>query len=322
MAALSVFQADVAQTVDLRIPFLNVQQFLRGLQEWASYINSLFKTTIAFDGTGHYVGFTVQDGDADVEHFAVRLGTDGRLRLIGTKAFWANFFISIQKPKYQYALEGKKTTDNEPMYIALDGAGRQYDPIGHTTRNAEQVPLAYHLHDPAVVGTSFNAGVAGAGIAAIRLGDTAAHRAYRAEKHQIVLGGNIWSSLDRRVAFEMGCSLPIENSPMVDHDKEFPDFSIGRWLYNPRARAGITGAGLAEHSEIDAPGVVEYQNATDRVVYHQLRPQDKVQTVRLKLFARVRTYDEAQDSYSMDTIEVPTTKTDWWHARLHFVSKD
>jgi hypothetical protein len=57
-------------------------------------------------------------------------------------------------------------------------------------------------------------------------------------------------------------------------------------------------------------------------VYHQLRPQDKVQTLRLKLFARVRTYNESKDTYSMETIEVPTNKTDWWHARLHFVSKD
>ena len=325
VAALSVFQADVAQTVDLRIPFLNVQQFLRGLQEWASYINSLFKTNIAFDGTGHYVGYTAQDGDADVEHFAVRLGTDGRLRLIGTKAFWANFFISIQKPKYQYALEGKKTSDNKPMYIALDGVGKPYNPFGHITTNAEDVPLSYHFLDPAAVpnGTGFDAGgPGGAGIVAIRVGDTAPLQAYRGEKHQFVMGGNIWSSLDRRVALEMGCSLPIENSPMVDHNNEFPDFSIGRWLYNPRARAGISGAGLAEHSEINAPGVVEYQNATDRVVYHQLRPQDKVQTLRLKLFARVRTYNESKDTYSMETIEVPTNKTDWWHARLHFVSKD
>ena len=329
VAPNSVFPPNEAEFVDLRIPFQNVQQFLRSLQEWAAYISTLLMADIPFgDQIGHhYVGYTKKDEDDDDEfrHFSVRLGTDGRLRLIGSKAFWANFFISIQKPKYQYALEGKKTSDNKPMYIALDGVGKPYNPFGHITTNAEDVPLSYHFLDPAAVpnGTGFDAGgPGGAGIVAIRVGDTAPLQAYRGEKHQFVMGGNIWSSLDRRVALEMGCSLPIENSPMVDHNNEFPDFSIGRWLYNPRARAGISGAGLAEHSEINAPGVVEYQNATDRVVYHQLRPQDKVQTLRLKLFARVRTYNESKDTYSMETIEVPTNKTDWWHARLHFVSKD
>ena len=171
-----------AEFFDLRIPFQNVQQFLRGLKEWADYVNTLFKTTIPSNGAGHYVGYTVIDGDAETEHFAIRLGTDGRLRLIGTKAFWANFFISIQKPKYQYALEGKKTSDNKPMYFALDGVGKAYYPFGHFTTNPEGVPTAYHCFDPAVVGTGFDAGgPGGAGIVAIRTGDTAPRLAYRIE---------------------------------------------------------------------------------------------------------------------------------------------
>ena len=117
VAQLSVFTIQTAELVDLRIPFQNVQQFLRGLQEWAAYVNTIF--TAALTNLEYYVGYAVKAEDEaehpNLEHFAVRLGTDGRLRLIGTKAFWANFFISIQKPKYQYALEGKKTRDNKPM---------------------------------------------------------------------------------------------------------------------------------------------------------------------------------------------------------------
>ena len=69
-------------------------------------------------------------------------------------------------------------------------------------------------------------------------------------------------------------------------------------------------------------GVVEYQNSTDRVQYHGLMPQEKVQTIRVKMFVRVRTYDDATDTFSMRTERVPTSKTDWWHTRLHFISKD
>ena len=75
-------------------------------------------------------------------------------------------------------------------------------------------------------------------------------------------------------------------------------------------------------TEVMCPSVVEYQNSTDRVCYHALRPQEKVQTIRLKLFVRVRAYNDLTDDFTMKTLECPTEKTDWWHTRLHFVSKD
>ena len=48
----------------------------------------------------------------------------------------------------------------------------------------------------------------------------------------------------------------------------------------------------------------------------------KVQTLRIKIFARVRTFDAATETYNVRSIELPTDATDWWHGRLHFVSKD
>ena len=51
-------------------------------------------------------------------------------------------------------------------------------------------------------------------------------------------------------------------------------------------------------------------------------PQSKVQTLRVRLFARVRTFDDQFETYNVRSIELPTNAEDWWHGRLHFVSKD
>ena len=70
------------------------------------------------------------------------------------------------------------------------------------------------------------------------------------------------------------------------------------------------------------PACTEYQGARDRVTYHELRPQAKIQTLRIKLFARIRTFDKKREQYGMRVIDLPTAQTDWWHARMHFMSKD
>ena len=72
----------------------------------------------------------------------------------------------------------------------------------------------------------------------------------------------------------------------------------------------------------DASATREYQSAQDRVVFHELMPQSKVQTLRVRLFARVRTFDEDLETYNVRCIQLPTNPEDWWHGRLHFVSKD
>ena len=133
---------------------------------------------------------------------------------------------------------------------------------------------------------------------------------------------SIFSSLERRVALEVGCSLPIKNSPMVDHQKESPDFVLGRWIWrtDPRIESNDKGGSRRYHSAM--PACTEYQGAQDRITYHELQPQAKIQTLRIKLFARLRTFDETSESYGMRIIDLPTTNTDWWHTRLHFMSKD
>ena len=152
---------------------------------------------------------------------------------------------------------------------------------------------------------------------------------WQGQSHVWVAGNCLLSSLDRRISIELGASLPMLNSPMVDHNEETPDFVLGRWMFPRTAESVITGGstiqGLSALTQIvqkDHMGVITLQGAKDRVLYHTLRPQAKLQTVRLRLFARVRTYNEVEDTWKMRTMAVPTSSTDWWHARLHFVSKD
>ena len=133
---------------------------------------------------------------------------------------------------------------------------------------------------------------------------------------------SIFSSLERRIALEVGCSLPVKNSPMVDHQKESPDFVLGRWIWrtDPRIESNDKGGSRRYHSNM--PACTEYQGAQDRISYHELQPQAKIQTLRIKLFARVRSFDELSETYSMRVIDLPTSATDWWHTRVHFMSKD
>ena len=109
---------------------------------------------------------------------------------------------------------------------------------------------------------------------------------------------------------------------MVDHQKENSDFVLGRWIWRTDPRIESSYEGQDRRVGNAMPACTEYQGAQDRVCYHELRPQSKIQTLRLKLFARLRTFDEETERWGMRVIALPTKQTDWWHARLHFVSND
>ena len=51
------------------------------------------------------------------------------------------------------------------------------------------------------------------------------------KKIAVQLDANLFMGMDRRVAVELGTSLPIKNSPMISDQQEFPDFVIGRWMF-------------------------------------------------------------------------------------------
>ena len=133
---------------------------------------------------------------------------------------------------------------------------------------------------------------------------------------------SLFSTLERRVALELSCSLPIKNSPMIDHQRETPDFVLARWIWRTDGRVDSNGQGGSSRYSGVMPACIEYQGAQDRITYHELQAQAKIQTLRIKLFARVRFFNETDETWSMRVVELPTNNTDWWHSRLHFVSKD
>ena len=120
----------------------------------------------------------------------------------------------------------------------------------------------------------------------------------------------------------MGTSLPIKNSPLVEDNIEASDFILGRFFINPGVRIEADEHGEFRETSHHGPSVYTLMDGNQRVLYHQLGAQQKITTVRVKLYARVRTYDEVADKWSMRVISLPTELTDWWHIRLHFKEID
>ena len=246
------------------------------------------------------------DSEAAIKHLTMSIGPDGRLRIIGTRAFWANYFIYVPKPEYQYMLMGRKMSQ---PFISLDADGNPWEPVA-----------GEYLTD--LLWNPFPHGFVGYNGAQINGATTAAHLAYRNKKFQMQFGANLLSSSDRRISLELGTSLPIINNPMVDHNQVHPDYTVGRWMWNPRAQLNSAASGLDLGYRCLAPAIHEFQNSTDRVQYHSLMPQDKITFLRVKLYCRIRVYDEDKDRFSMEQVIMPMALNDWWHCRLHFVSKD
>ena len=229
---------------------------------------------------------TVQD-DLEPE-VSIDMTAGGLLRFKGNQNFWVNFLIHIPNPKYQILLLGK-----EQEYIAIDAqAGTEYAPYdadGYVVRQT-------------------------------RLGDDVWGSA-NDTKRAFVGGACIPKTLDRRVAIEVGCSLPVKNSPMLDHGVESPDFVIGRYFYTPEFSAYAPRESAAISLNVHDLGPQQVQGPKDRVCYHHLGPQQKIQALRLRLWARVRTYNADTRTWGMKTIQMPVEGSDFWHVKLHFRHK-
>ena len=200
------------------------------------------------------------------------------------------------------------TSGTAPKVLVVETVHHGVAPNAYTTV-LQGIPNVAATAYPNVGGVaqSFYAGVAG-------------HTA-SSDLVAVYLEENLYMGLDRRVGIELGTSLPIKNSPIVDHQTEYPDYIIGRWMFRTDNQYVINDKGQNSTYGTDAGAAREYQGARDRVTYHELMPQNKLQVLRTKIFARVRTFTEDTEVYSMRTIELPTNPVDWWHARLHFVSK-
>ena len=288
--------------------------------------------------------------EADITHLEFRLSRSGKLVIEGTKAFWSMCAIEVPTVRNQFGLfSATKKNLDAPFYRFT---GRRFLTVDAATgfpswsnmvtmrENANTVADG-QPNAVAARGTHIQAGATakvlcvqnvyhadgtitvlqGAPPAVDNTFLNGAHVAAK-EKVAVQLDQNVFLGMDRRVAVELGTSLPIKQSPIVDHQKQFPDFVIGRWIYRSDNQYLVNDKGGASSYSTNAEATREYQGPRDRVVYHQLMPQNKVQTLRVKLFARVRDFNADTEVYTIRTISLPTDAVDWWHARLHFVSKD
>ena len=235
------------------------------------------------------------DGIRPRTFFNIFLTPGGLLKFQGHKIFWSNFVIEIPEAKYRYLLLGDSTRRFISLHPETGALVDQYTgALGYVNEFDD-----WDTYDPQQYHTQ---------------------RVFRTFTGDM----NIANSLDRRVALEVGCSLPLKNSPMFDHGAEAPDFVLGRF----HLAQGITGDALFDSGgpiemQLNVPeiGAKQLQGPKDRICYHHLGPQQKIQTLRLRLWARVRTYDAANDMWGMKTIQMPVRGSDFWHIKLHFLSK-
>ena len=337
---------------------LSVQQLMHRLEEVASDVSLYMNSGLAVDGPNgnyEYGGFTAEVG-SDLRHLTFDLALDGRLRIEGTAAFWSCFCVEVPALRNQFGFYGDRTsrpdTDftGQRRFLAFNPATAQptfakiqvntkkrtIPPFPVQTSTDTTLEFAARILTWGNVKDEYNAfntrttqgGAPECNIVADVLSADAQGRfnIYTGQDHNKLYSyttqASLFSSLERRVSLEVGCSLPIKNSPMVDHQKESPDFVMGRWIWRTDPRIESNDFGGSRRYQSAMPACTEYQGARDRITYHELQAQAKIQTLRVKLFARIRTFNEKDETYGMRIVELPTSSTDWWHVRLHFMSKD
>ena len=278
-------------------PYTNLQEILARINTISGVVTNYIRTYGLQNGGGAY--YTYQVGaTGNAQHLKITLSENGNLVFRGSRAFWANFVIEVPERRYQQIFFGK-----DKQYVSLHpitGA------VVEEPYNVVLGVLETIAFDPAV--TVFNTITAPNDV----------------PEHDHIYAGdaNLMNTIDRRVTIEVSCSLPIKNSPMVDHGKESPDFALARYLFHRRYSLETgDGADLMRIATHDL-GAKTLQGPRDRVSYHHLRPQQKIQTLRLRLWARVRTYDANTNVWGMKTIICPIENSDYWHCRLHFKHHD
>lgn len=328
-------------SIDSTEIILSVQQLMHRLNTIAGDVSTYMN--ISINGVGadeagadfEFGGYEAEAGE-NFTHLSFAVAPDGRLTIQGSAAFWSLFVIEIPAVQDQFGFFGERNVNDDTPFTR----SRRYltlDPVDGVPTFAKYLINIKKRATPAAGQSAVQLAAyndATIGGAAPEVYSTASTSIGHANSFNVYNGGlayamsswtsktSIFSSLERRVALEIGCSLPIKNSPMVDHQKESPDFVLGRWIWrvDPRIESNAGGGSLRYSGQMSA--CTEYQGAMDRVCYHELQPQAKIQTLRIKLFARLRTFDESTETYSMRVIDLPTQKTDWWHTRVHFMSKD
>ena len=338
---LDIRQDLVSASISSSDQITSVGHLMERLQTIAGIVNSaMSKNTLAIRSTADvnaqqvntFTAYTSPQAEQDAangaegakDHLQFRLSRSGKLVIEGTKAFWAVCAVEVPSVQNQFGFFGSTKTHEGPFYsstgrrfLTVDAAVGTFS-FSNMVGNRSVMATAPRV---TVIGQVFHSDGSNTSLQGNGNFDNGA-QAVALEKIAVTLDGNLFLGLDRRVAIELGTSLPISNSPMVAHQEESPDFVIGRWIYRSDMHYQVNDKGEQSTYGVDASATREYQSPQDRVVFHALMPQSKVQTLRITVFARVRTFDADLETYNVRVIKLPTNPEDWWHGRLHFVSKD
>ena len=279
--------------------YTTLQGVIQKCEEISNAVNEYIRTIplTAANGFDYFNDFTV--GYGDPMFLQIGINSSGNLVFTTNAAFWCDFVIEVPQAKYRSMLFG-----NDRKYISMHPeTGAIWDPYD-VQADGSLTTLAF---DPVV-----------------DAGDWAEiNHPYvvNQHNHKFVSAVSLFHTLDRRVTVEVGCSLPLKNSPFVDHGKEAPDYVLGRYMFQRPYSVGHETDRQNQIITDSGVGSLQLQGPKDRIIYHHLKPQQKILTLRLKLWLRVRSYDEVSKKWGMRTIACPVVSSDYWHIRLHFKQK-
>ena len=292
-------------------PFLTILEILERCKQVASAVGTFINQEgfVQPGGGNVWTAALAANPAAEHEHFRVSITSNGQIQFSGNKYFWANFAIEVPLAKYRQIL----FKDIAQRYISIHPSTGIEVAQPYVAAGAAQLQSA--ILNPVFDGTN-----------AAHIQPDGPTLGY-VTAIEFVGDGNLLSTLDRRITLEVGCSLPIKNSPLVDHGEEAPDFVLGRYMFHQPYSMSAKGI-INPQLETGGPtitvphlGTITVQGPRDRIVYHHLQPQQKIQVLRLKLWARVRTYNAITNTWGMKTIVCPVDDMDYWHLRLHFTEK-
>ena len=251
------------------------------------------------------------------KHLEFELLNTGRLRVKGSRTFWSYFCLHIPNPHYRDILYGPdhRFGNENDAIVSLDPrSGTFID--GRLEYPAAGGYGQAWVENWAVWNNAIDGDFAAAVSNNAQAMGEVVDEAFAAELLTSEFKCNLFSGLDHRVCIEVGTSLPLTHSALIEDNKEKPDYSIGRFMMNLNVRAKTEG--IFQDHEIHGPSTYELMNSNKRVLYHRLLPQEKVSVLRIQMYARRRTYDEKTNKWTMRVDPLPTMHTDWWHCRLHF----
>ena len=283
--------------------FVSLVEIMERFIEIASAVNSYIHSYGLLDQDPNSPGYVLWNELANGAYFPVgnrheflRFGltSNGQLKISASRIFWMNFVLEVPLEKYREIL----FKDSNRRFVSLHPGSGSLEPYSES----------YPAVDLAAVPPTFSA---------VPLHNWDREVLDANERPiEYVGSGMLFSTMDRRVTLEVGCSLPVKNSPLIDHGVEAPDYVLGRYMFHKPYTVAE-----GEYSQ-ESVGVQTIQGSRDRVVFHHLRPQQKIQTLRLRLWVRVRKYNTITKQWGMETILCPIDPQDYWHIRLQFVSKD